>query len=77
MASHLQNLSDYDPAEVPPAKGMKFGIVVADWNKEITHKLLEGAIRTLERFGASEQFSFIMFPEVLNYHWEHNCWLIH
>ena len=59
MASHLQNLSDYDPAEVPPAKGMKFGIVVADWNKEITHKLLEGAIRTLERFGAREQDIFI------------------
>ena len=55
MASHLQNLSDYDPAGVPPAKGMKFGIVVSDWNREITHSLLKGAIQTLERFGAREE----------------------
>jgi 6,7-dimethyl-8-ribityllumazine synthase len=53
MASHLQNLSEYEPASIPSAKGMKFGIVVADWNREITHNLLEGAIKTLEQNGAS------------------------
>ena len=55
MASHLQNLSDYDPAEIPSAAGMKFGIVVADWNREITYSLLEGALKTLEKFGALEK----------------------
>ena len=59
MASHLQNLSAYDPSEVPPAKGMKFGIVVADWNREITDNLLKGAIRTLERYGTIEKDIFI------------------
>ncbi len=59
MASHLQNLSTYNPAEVPSAKDMKFGIVVADWNKGITYNLLKGAIRTLKRFGAVEDRLFI------------------
>ena len=53
MASNLQNLSEYDPASIPSARGMKFGIVVADWNREITHNLLAGAIKTLEQYGAS------------------------
>ena len=54
MASHLQNLSEYDPAEIPSARGMRFGIVVADWNREITNSLLEGALKTLEKFGAAD-----------------------
>jgi 6,7-dimethyl-8-ribityllumazine synthase len=59
MASHLQNLSAFDPEDIPPAKGMKFGIVIADWNREITHNLLKGAIQTLEHFGAVEKDIFI------------------
>lgn len=54
MASHLQNLSEYDPAEIPSAGGMRFGIVVADWNREITYSLLKGALNTLAKFGADE-----------------------
>jgi 6,7-dimethyl-8-ribityllumazine synthase len=30
---------------------MCFGIVVAEWNKEITSALLEGAVKTLEKHG--------------------------
>jgi hypothetical protein len=30
------DLSAYDPNKVPTAKGMRFGIVVSDWNNEIT-----------------------------------------
>ena len=26
---------------------MRFGIVVAEWNREVTEALLEGAVRTL------------------------------
>lgn len=55
MASHLQNLSAYKPEDVPPASGMKFGVVVADWNQEITFNLLEGTIKTLQRFGAADK----------------------
>jgi 6,7-dimethyl-8-ribityllumazine synthase len=49
------NLSAYDPENVPDASDMLFGIVVADWNKEITWALLEGAISTLKKHGADEE----------------------
>ena len=45
------NLSDYDPNIVPPAHEMRFGIVVSDWNKEITWSLLDGAVSTLKKHG--------------------------
>jgi 6,7-dimethyl-8-ribityllumazine synthase len=43
------NLSDYDPDRVPSAVEMRFGIVVSEWNNEITMALLEGAIKTLKK----------------------------
>ena len=52
MATSLHNLSDYDPTKVPDASNMCFGIVVAEWNPEITGALLEGAVKTLEKHGA-------------------------
>lgn len=51
MATLLHNLSDYDPREVPDASNMCFAIVVAEWNKEITRALLDGAVKTLEKHG--------------------------
>ena len=52
MATALRNLSDYDFDNVPDASNMCFGIVVAEWNPEITGALLEGAVSTLEKHGA-------------------------
>ena len=52
MATALHNLSDYDSSQVPDASNMCFGIVVAEWNPEITGALLEGAVSTLEKHGA-------------------------
>jgi 6,7-dimethyl-8-ribityllumazine synthase len=49
------NLSGYDPESVPDAHKMKFGIVVADWNKEITWSLLQGAMNTLKKHGATDK----------------------
>lgn len=54
MASRLHNLSDYDFKSVPSAEGMRFGIVVGEWNNEITGALLQGAFDTLTRHGAHE-----------------------
>ncbi len=54
MATAFHHLSDYDPATVPSAEGMRFGIVVSEWNGEITGALLEGAHATLVRHGARE-----------------------
>jgi 6,7-dimethyl-8-ribityllumazine synthase len=47
------NLSDYDHARVPSAREMRFGIVVSDWNSEITMALLDGAINTLRKHEAT------------------------
>ena len=33
---------------------MRFGIVVADWNREVTGALLEGAVSTLRRHGVND-----------------------
>ncbi len=49
MATALHNLSDYDFDAVPDASNMMFGIVVAEWNPEITGALLEGCVSTLEK----------------------------
>ena len=51
MATQYHNLSDYDPTTMPDASAMKVGIVVAEWNYEITSKLLDGAINTLTTNG--------------------------
>jgi 6,7-dimethyl-8-ribityllumazine synthase len=47
MASFLKNLSSYNVNEIPDASAYRFGIIVAEWNHDITGKLLEGAIKTL------------------------------
>ncbi|MCD8303066.1 MAG: 6,7-dimethyl-8-ribityllumazine synthase [Prevotellaceae bacterium] len=55
MASSLHNLSDYDAQSMPSAEGMRFGIVVSQWNSDITGALLQGAYATLLRHGALER----------------------
>ncbi len=52
MATKLHNLSDYEFDKVPDASNMCFGIVVAEWNPEITGALLDGCMTTLEKHGA-------------------------
>lgn len=52
MASALKNLSQYDEKNIPDASKMKFGIVVADWNAEITHALYEGCYDVMIKHGA-------------------------
>lgn len=49
-----KDLSQYDVNSVPPATNMRFGIVVAEWNPEITFALAKGAIETLKKHGAKE-----------------------
>ena len=47
METKKTNLSDYDPEKIPSGKGMKIGIVVAEWNPQITNALCKGAYDTL------------------------------
>ena len=53
MATQNKNLSLFDKADIPSTKGMRFGIVVANWNTEITSNLLDGAKETLLKCGTS------------------------
>lgn len=41
------NLSAYDKESIPKIPGAKFGIVVAEWNNEITEGLYQGCLETL------------------------------
>jgi len=46
------NLSYYDKTTIPNSKSFRFGIVVSEWNPEITQGLLKGAVETLVDCGA-------------------------
>lgn len=43
-----------ESSAVPDTSNMRFGIVVSEWNNQITDKLLEGAIDTLTQHGVPE-----------------------
>ncbi|MCL4125843.1 UNVERIFIED_CONTAM: hypothetical protein GTU68_011890 [Idotea baltica] len=55
MATINKNLSDYDKATIPNAKNFRFGIVVSEWNDNITEGLYKGALETLIENGVVEQ----------------------
>jgi len=55
MATTLKNLSKYDPNTVPEASEMRFGIVVSEWNTEITEALYTGAYNTLLKHGVDKK----------------------
>jgi len=54
MSSSLKNLSDFSHIEVGNAKGLKFAIVVSQWNAQVTGALLDGAISGLQQHGTLE-----------------------
>lgn len=54
MATSLKNLSVFQ-SDIPSAEGMKFGIVVAEWNWMVTGELLNGAVTLLRRQGCREE----------------------
>ena len=49
------NLSLYDNSSVPNANSFRFGIVVSEWNVDITKNLCDGAVQTLLKHGAKEE----------------------
>ncbi|WP_342646812.1 6,7-dimethyl-8-ribityllumazine synthase [Mucilaginibacter sp. CSA2-8R] len=52
MATQLKNLSDFSNTTVPSAAPYRFGIVVAEWNAQITGAMYEGAYQSLIEHGA-------------------------
>lgn len=55
MATVNKNLSHYDKDTIPNAKDFRFGIVVSEWNENITLNLYKGAIEALLENGAKEE----------------------
>jgi 6,7-dimethyl-8-ribityllumazine synthase len=55
MSSAHQNLSSYNPSDLPSVGNKRFAVVVAEWNSEITFSLLAGALDTLKSHGVAEQ----------------------
>src|SRR5690625_922302 len=55
MATSAKNLSAYDKTTIPNAENLRFGIVVSEWNSEITENLFQGAFETLVDCGASKE----------------------
>lgn len=55
MASSNKNLSDFSHIAVASAALYRFGIVVAQWNAEITGSLLNSALQTLKNHGALDE----------------------
>lgn len=49
------NLSDYDKTSIPNSKNFRFGIVVSEWNGDITENLYLGAEKTLLENGISKE----------------------
>ena len=61
MATANRNLSDYNKDFVPNGADFKIGIVVSEWNEQITLGLLEGAKTALLENGVKEQNIDIRF----------------
>jgi 6,7-dimethyl-8-ribityllumazine synthase len=59
MATANKNLSEYPSGSIPDASAFKFGIVVSEWNTEVTGSLLEGAQQMLLKQGVKSENIFI------------------
>ena len=55
MSSVNKNLSQPEGSSIPNGKGMRIGVVVAEWNIAITGALRDGAINTLLENGVLEK----------------------
>ncbi len=55
------NLSAYDKSQLPDVQSMRIGIVVSEWNNDITDNLLRGAVETLSECGASLDYIKIIY----------------
>ena len=54
MATKNNNLSDFSLESIPNSKGMRFAIIVSEWNNHITDNLFEGAEKTLLNCGVKK-----------------------
>ena len=55
MATAGKNLSQFDRANIPDAREFKIGLVVSEWNSEITEAMYQGASDTLMECGVHQE----------------------
>lgn len=55
MATSNKNLSSFSSKNIKNIADRKFGIVVAEWNSEVTESLYSGAVQTLIQHGAARE----------------------
>ena len=55
MATNLKNLSYYDPTEVPDASSYSIGIVISEYNSDITFALRDACVKALLKHGVSAE----------------------
>lgn len=61
MATENKNLSEYNKDFVPNGAGFSIGIVVSEWNENITLNLLKGAKEALLENGVKEENITVRF----------------
>jgi len=61
MATALRNLSEYNKDFVPNGADFRIGIVVSEWNDNITLNLLKGAKQALLENGVKEENILVRF----------------
>lgn len=55
MATSGNNLSHYNEEKVPDGKAFKFGVVVSEWNADITQALFQGAFDAFIKHGVLKE----------------------
>ena len=58
MATSLKSLSQYSDKNILDISSKKFGIVVSEWNEQVTESLFAGAVETLLTHGAKKENIF-------------------
>jgi 6,7-dimethyl-8-ribityllumazine synthase len=61
MATANRNLSQYKKEEIPNGADYKIGIVVSEWNDQITFNLLKGAKEALIDNGVKEENIWVQY----------------
>ncbi len=54
MSSNAFSYKESQSTAIPDASEMRFGIIVTEWNNDITDRLLEGTVAELQRDGVAE-----------------------
>lgn len=58
MATSLKSLSQYSDKNILDISNKKFGIVVSEWNDQVTESLFSAAVDTLLKHGAKKENIF-------------------